>query len=523
MLRAILAVWILPAVASAAQTVDGHVVNSATGADIPDVTVRLLHAGEVAYSATTDAQGRFRFDAVKDGAYTATCRARGFQSVPDSLGAAAQPSFAVATAAKPVHLETKLHSLPRISGRVLDGAGNSVPNASLWVLQPAWGCGAPSCFSVLKQSQTGDKGDYSISDIDAPGPWLLSATAPPSWNPPGSREGERFGWAQAFYPSATDPQLGTKLLVLPGDELWNLDIKLTALPVHRILGRILNVRGDPLPKASVTLGNGLGPSLHQETTIDGTFAFGSVPDGEWRLSARADRDGVKLWAGQPLQIKRRDLEDVEMRLTQPFSIHGRIEMKVSEGALTPKLPELPDIVMDHAGAKLEDTPPTAIGEADGKGGFTFQPVYPGPHRIAILSMHPGPYYLDSIRLGDQDALVPGVPILSDAQPLTLTYKLDGGTVRGIIEGCASARILLLPQDPALRRGEFLRETNCGQNGHFEFTAVRPGEYYGLAIMSGSSPRWYADLRDDDLIGRRASKVTVRANEFITAEIRPTKW
>jgi hypothetical protein len=42
---------------------------------------------------------------------------------------------------------------------------------------------------------------------------------------------------------------------------------------------------------------------------------------------------------------------------------------------------------------------------------------------------------------------------------------------------------LIPQDPALRRDGFVRLTSCGQNGRFEITAVRPGEYYGLAIVA----------------------------------------
>ncbi len=75
----------LAAVAFAAQTVDGHVVNSVTGIDIPGVAVNLVQAGNVAYSATTDSQGHFRIEAVEAGTYTANYTARGFWPIPNFL------------------------------------------------------------------------------------------------------------------------------------------------------------------------------------------------------------------------------------------------------------------------------------------------------------------------------------------------------------------------------------------------------------------------------------------------------
>jgi hypothetical protein len=71
MLRVILAAWILAAAAGVsqigaqivAQTVEGHVVNSATGAD---------------------SQGRFQIEAVKLGAYTAHYWAHDFWPVPNN-------------------------------------------------------------------------------------------------------------------------------------------------------------------------------------------------------------------------------------------------------------------------------------------------------------------------------------------------------------------------------------------------------------------------------------------------------
>jgi len=141
---------------------------------------------------------------------------------------------------------------------------------------------------------------------------------------------------------------------------------------------------------------------------------------------------------------------------------------------------------------------------DAQGGFTIEDVFPGPYLIeAPPDSPPAPYYLDSIRLGNHEALESNVPILSDAEPLTFTYKLDGGNVRGTIEDCGAARVLLIPQNPALCRGAFIRTTSCAPNGGFEFSPVRPGEYFGFAIAWWSPTLWYGAVPDDGLLSRPA--------------------
>lgn len=523
MLPVILAAWSVAGAVLAAQTVDGHVVNSVNGVDIPGVRVVLLQGGRIAYSATTDTEGRFRIEAVKDGAYTAGYRARGFRDIPGFLDVAGQPTFQVTAGSAPVRLEAKMQPLPKISGRVLDAAGKPVPNAAIWVHGNVRGCNEPKCFALLKQSQTGEKGDYTIADVDDPGPILVSAAPPLSWEPPHSGDDRRLGWAQTFYPGAADPQLGARIQVQPGGELSNLDIELATVPVHRIRGRVLDEGGDPVPKASVTLYNGFGPSLDQVTGNEGTFEFAPVADAEWRLSAKLDRNGVKLWAAESVQIKDRDLENVELRITPPFLLRGRMVFDRPEGVPAPE-DDLPNLTAGYTAGEFggdQTCPVIPIGHPDAKGDFTIQ-VYAGPHHIDIIEPPPGQFYLDSVRLGSLDALTSDVAILSDAQPLTVTYKFGGGTVQGTIEACGAGRVTLLPQDPALRRHEFVRENACGPSGQFQFSAVRPGDYYGFAISGDSSAGWYPAVLDGSLL-QDATKVTVRANEHTSADIRLLKW
>jgi hypothetical protein len=512
-MRWLVAGWMLIAwslsSAFAAQTVDGHVVNAVSGADIAGARVGLFQGDQAAYSAVADSQGRFRIENVAEGSYTARYHARGFRDIPGFLDGPGGPALQV-TAGAPVHMQAKMQPLATISGTVVDSEGKPVAHAAVRVMANPQGCGEPKCFPLLKQTQTGEKGDYRIPEIDDLGPWLVSATAPSSS-------------AMAFYPRGTDPQQGAKIQLQLGAELTNIDIRLADVPVFRVRGRVLDEHGDPVAKAAATLYNGYGPDLEIVTKDDGSFEFPKVAPGAWRLAAKLENGGVIRWAAETVRVQDHDLEKVELRISPPFTLHGRMVFETPQGVATPNS-ELPNIFVNHDAGEFgsdKTCPALAVGHPDEKGVFTV-PVYPGPHHLDVVEAPPAQFYLDSVRLGTQDALVSDVAIQSDAQPLTVTFRFGGGTVQGSIEHCGAGRVLLLPADQSLRRHEFLHETKCGPNGQFEFSAVRPGEYLGIAVAADSSAQWYGALLDGSIF-RAASKITVRANEHTTAEIRMTNW
>jgi uncharacterized GH25 family protein len=528
----------LAVVAFAAQEVEGHVVNSLTSIDIPGVAVNLVQvpAGAAAYSATTDSQGHFRIEAVKAGIYTAIYTARGFWPIPNFLvdenferecgrcflvERGGQP-FQV-TAGDPLRLEVKMPPIGRISGKVLDYVGEPVPNARLQLhWGESWFCKMPSCSGISRQTKTNEKGEYSVTDLDAPGAWLLSAIAPSSWKPPESRNDQRREWAETFYPGVTDPQLAVRVMVRVGGEISNLDIKLAPVPVHRIRGVVLDVRGNQVPKATVTLGKGIGsPSLIRNTGGDGTFEFEAVAEGKWRISTNVDQGSPKLWAAQWVELKAHDLENLELRPVAPFAIQGKVVMEVREGV--PAKPPSVILAFNAGAGGLADKPAGAFltGIPDENGDFQIQNVYPGPYQI-LPGVSPPQYYLDSIRIGGRDALESGVEILPGAPPLTVGYKLGGGTVRGTVEKCAGGTVRLLPHNKAMWRPGFVLFAPCDSNDRYAITAVRPGEYYALAIGGDSPTPWYATMWNDDGLVISASTVTVRAGENSSADLRAIK-
>jgi hypothetical protein len=72
-----------------------------------------------------------------------------------------------------------------------------------------------------------------------------------------------------------------------------------------------------------------------------------------------------------------------------------------------------------------------------------------------------------IQSGQREVLGQYVEIADELLPVTITYRPDGWTVRGTVEECGYP--------------EFIRRVACRQNGRFEITGIRPGEYYAFAF------------------------------------------
>jgi hypothetical protein len=79
-------------------------------------------------------------------------------------------------------------------------------------------------------------------------------------------------------------------------------------------------------------------------------------------------------------------------------------------------------------------------------------------------------------------------------------------------------VVVVPQDPALRRPGFLHSRPCDANDRYEIGTVRPGEYYVLALPGNGPEPWQRARLDDAAFGQ-AAKVTVRAGETTTADVR----
>jgi hypothetical protein len=481
-----------------AQTVDGSVTNAATAAPLAGVQVTLA-SPKHSYKSTTDARGAFRIDNVAPGDYSPKYDLRGF--LHSSRG---ESPLRVSAADATVHLSAAMIQMGRISGRILDADNGPLPgaNASL------------SCPESITSVSSDKDGVFTFDQVP-PGPYTLDALPPDVYKEPPAASGQRLGYARTYYPGTLVRSGAARIDIRPGADVLGADIKLLVGPVYRMRGRVLDPRGEPMPHAAVTLGEA-ADFFHREQKItsgeDGSFQFARLTEGDWRLYAEANADGIPVKAFRSVSVGGRDIEGVELRLSAPFAIHGLVSMEAPDGKPAEQRP--PMVVLGPVGA-------SSIVQArpDASGAFTANGIYPGAYNV--LPVSPGaPFYLASIRLGDRDATDGRIELYSGALPLTVVYKSDGGTVRGTVEHCADATVVLTPQNPDLRRRpEFIRRARCAADGRYELTAVRPGEYYALALHPDDPAFSFLLIDLDQHLVNQASRVSVQPNQATLTDLK----
>jgi hypothetical protein len=489
--------------------VEGSVVNSSTGAPLVGAFIRIDRESEseMAYHSVSGPGGEFRIEAMATGDYTAVFVLRGFRQ-PDRDSQPRRP-FHVAALGPTVHLEARMLPLARVSGRVLTASERPVPGAAVELIRAGFPVG---------DTTTADKqGNFSFDEVD-PGTCLLNARAPRDAPPPAAGDGLRLGWVSTFYPSTSDRLAGVRIIVTPGAELAGFDIHLLALPLRRVSGTVLSPNGEPAPNVQVTLAlpdEVSGPDV--ETTArtggDGSFAFPGAYDRGWRLTAEAEAAGVKLRVQTALEVAGHDVEHLHLRLAPPFALTGKVVRQVPEGVPLPAGPAVGVMLMVRAGG---DHVNHAV--ADASGNFRIEGIAPGAYTIRPISPGP-PFYLDSVQLGTRDVTEQEVELTPDSLPVTITYNSDGGGVRGAVENCGGATVVLAPRDTALQSYEFIRQASCQADGRFEISSIRPGEYDAFAF--DRAPVFLEVASFAGRYANQAVRVTVRAGEMTTASLKVT--
>jgi len=521
-------VWlgIIGAAAAAAQIVEGTVYDAVTGAGAAGVKVELLKQTTPFYETSTDGGGHFRFDHIREADYAVR-----YQS-PDYFLTAGPSDYKPFRAAEgsTVTLEARLIPWSKISGRVVDGRGKPVPDAVIQIngsgmlvngrtyLRSSWGGGGGGQLSEsrLGMAHTGKADAHGKFEVQLmPGSYQLRVTPPLTLDPPDREEGgPALAWARTFYPGVTDRAAAADILVLPGAEVADIELKLLAVPTRSVRGVVLNPDGTPAAKAAVALGMGFQPRT-VETKPDGSFAFDAVPENEWQLLARSAKLRSVAW----VEVSRHDVENVKLRLLAPVTIRGKA---IVEGSKRP-LPRTTPIVLSRHGERgspdedfvTEDFAPAISVPAvpDSNGEFVME-VQPGTYHLGVmLQPAPPPYYLDAVRIGGGDLTMQEVEISSDAA-MTVVYRTDGGSVAGTAENCASGGVVLIATDPVRRGHGFSKSGACDASGHYEVSAVRPGDYLALALAGNSVLPEF-----DDALLNQGTRVTVRANEATSADVK----
>lgn len=477
-----------------AQVIEGTVVDSVSGAPVAGASVQIGKA----YSAISDGNGAFRIDGVAEGSYTALAFKDGFLTLQDEH---ARRPFRVAAGLDALHLTLSLIPRGRLTGHVIDAENRPVAGSEVRLL---------SSSGAGETVTTGQDGAFSF-DV-APASYFLSGQPPAKLAPPPRVGDQDYAWAETWYPGVSRASEAQKILLRPGARLMDQDLKLLAVNAYKIRGQIRDNNGDPLSKVVVKLARAEKAAHAAErstlTAADGSFEFPDAYDGDWRVSAERVIGDETLRTFSAVTISGRDADGLELRLSAPFGVPVQF-LVVTPDATIPILSEV--TLAPEWGGKAPGSKPNKEGEPILEG------LYPG--RYLVMPQSLSGYYLASISLGDQDIFGRMTEFTPNSPPLRIVYRSDGGTLRGTVEDCGNASIVVAPQDASLQRGDpySVRFGRCSANGQFEIGNLRPGKYYAFAFATPSDRASFLAALPN--LVNNAVSIEVQAKESVTAELK----
>jgi hypothetical protein len=511
-------------------SIEGSVVDSATGTGLADVTVYFGSDQSTNYDAITDAAGKFQIGGMKEGQYGSHFEKAGYVSQFSGTNDSALKPVRIAAGQDPVRLRIELVALASVRGRVLDPDGKPVANVTVTLGRDT--------------ETTNDQGQFAFTKL-APGSYTLHANPDSSGVHPVQTPGEdRTDFIPTWFPSAVESDLAERITVRGGANLSGYEIRLRTTPVYRVRGVVLGENGKPAPHAVVRngpaneqsiglalvgVGNSLKGSplgyflaLHSglvfggdgQSAHEGVFEFPSVPRGLRRFTASIESEDVEgVRAPETVTVSAvvdRDIDDLQIRFGAPFTMEGSVELAGASAAGTP------DAVRNALVSLLG---PGRATKVKSDGGFRFENVVAGEYRISAAPGIAGGYYLASVSLGGQDVTGRPVSLQAGSPPIHVMYKPNAGTVSGMAAEAEGGTVVLIPQSAldslAVDVG---RVCAIGPAGAFEIEGVGPGSYYAFAV-SRLDPEKFFDPWIARKIGSDAAVVQVTEGSAVSVMVK----
>jgi hypothetical protein len=453
---------IRPAATSFDCAADGTVLNAVTGEPIARARVN-VQAGEGAYSAATDASGRWALTGMACVPAAMQVTRPGFlQNIQNGRAGASFRSLPLVSGS-PVHdLKTELIPQSVAFGRVLDDQGDPVTGAQVTVFGLRVVDGRPR-FQQAGTGTTNDLGDYRVANLPR-GRYILCSHVNQQ-NGPAQPVSQTIP-ADACYPGPLEGGAASAMELPPGREA-KVDFTMNqVLPVH-IRGVITGLpegRGSGINLVKRGLNSDIGINL-PGAVRDGKFDF-RVPPGSYMLTADYFEAGKRLTARVPVDAGSSDIDNVVLHLDGGFSVTGTVQITSQSGQSAPS---------QFAINLRPSEPVNGTGQlkwdADRKT-FAITDMVPGSYRLDVFP--PSPFYLKSATLAGQDIVNNEISISQAAGPIEIVMRDDGGSVEGDVVDAngqpAAAGIMLL-------RGTIRVANGASQaNGHFKIRNVAPGDY-----------------------------------------------
>jgi carboxypeptidase family protein len=550
-----------------------RVVDDATGRPIKGATVVAVVFADATYvkNTITDREGRALLLGLPKGRVRVSSGHQGFLSATYGAERPGEDGtyITLSEGQQAPAITIRLKRGGVIAGTITNDAGEPMAGVSVQAYRRSFSGGRQLFYRTLDADFTDDRGAYRIRNL-IPGDYLvgvvtrtygetvigdigeMNADDPiPLWDPANPRGlilgdfedgrivmsgaaepqpltfGDRLlAYPPTFYPGA--PAATASIITIGAAELRDgIDFHLDPVPVVRVSGRIVGLADGTLLRATLALvpvaeGGRLADIARHLAITDssGTFAFGSVPRGQYVLEVRANETTANvtpMWASVPLSVAGVDLSDLIVPLNEGMTLSGQIQFASS--AVESAVRGLKGVQMT-----LTRTPqigsrspvPRALIAEDGR--FVFRNLAPGDYVVRVEGLPYG-WLASSATVDGRDTLDFGLRIQPgvNVEGLAVTVADWLPEVSGILRDAAdrpstAGWVVLFPEDKAhwTGTGRRMQGVRPGTEGRFVFRSVPPGTY--SVVAADAEPGQWLDPSFLEKVAPGAVRVVVREGE-----------
>lgn len=498
-----ISVFVGAAVLSSAQgqdkcTLEGRVLNVATGAPLEKATVSLALTGQpTSYAAISNAEGKFLFKDLDPGMYLLLVDRTGF--VPQNYGGR---RLKLDPGQHMQHLVFKLVAQGMIYGKVTDEEGDPAPISVVQILSWSYVRGKKQLQPLWGGQRVQSDGTFVIGLLP-PGRYCLRATDKRDDHitgimEPSGRRGPEEGYVTTYFPNAVDPSAAAPIEISAGAEVRGIEIRLRKTRVFHIRGTVSPPRAMVLTLASK---DGDVMTLRDHATFsrdkDGVFEFHHIPPGRYLIEGGV---ATELVGRTDVNVGDGDTESVLVQLRRGAEIIGSVK---------PPARLIIELV-EAEGLGFYSRPIQSTGD----GSFQIRGIGPYVYRVYIDRLPPSSY-VKSIRFEGQDVTKGTLDLSSGTGgQLEILLSPTAADVTGVVRN--STREVMVQ---IWRQGDDIAKTaNTDQSGNFKFSGLAPGDYR-IVAWEDIDPGLAQDPAFRARFDSQATTVKLRDNSHETTEVK----
>ncbi|MCE5306483.1 MAG: carboxypeptidase-like regulatory domain-containing protein [Acidobacteriales bacterium] len=504
-----------PAVEEKKASIEGTVVDAASGKPLKDVSLMLMGAAAAGSpsAATSNEAGHFSIKNLEAGSYmlfaTHPRYARQMYGSRDGLMGGTRLAIAAGQELREIIFKLQPNSV--ISGKVVDEEGEPLKDVMVSALKSIYQRGRRQQVPV-GTATTNDLGEFRVGNL-AQGKYLVAAMMMKQGGGTPAQDGTESGYLTTFYPNSPEASGAATVSVGAGTETGGTDIRLIKTKAVRVKGKVMGMTAGQrltvrlFPKDGGVLGLISARSASVKPT-DGSFEIAAVTAGTYELRAMDLSAFRAASPGTPLEVRERPVEGLIVEVVQAPDVNGEILL---DGEQNPKPSFKAQRIYLESLDGLTTMPPMTNAAEDGT--FQLKAVPKGKYFVRVMPAPDGSY-VSAITFGDQKMGEDGLEIgAAGTAKLEIKLRPAAAQVEGAVQDTEGkpvpgVTVALIPKSKSYL---LYQAAMTDQKGTFSFKSVTPEDYLLLAL-DGGEPGSFYDPEFVKPFESKGEKITLKEND-----------